>query len=185
MASHSRRRVRCSGAGGQTDPVAILRKQIAGLLSDVQVLQSKALASARAKQRQMVKNLFAVILPFVVIACGVWIGALAIINVRDRQHEIGIMRALGHGSGRIGSLFMGKALLTGILGGILGFAAGTVLAQAFGPDVFKITAKAMLKPELSLLLRSVVLAPTFALVSAFIPMMIALAYDPAVTLREQ
>ena len=95
------------------------------------------------------------------------------------------MRALGYGSGRIGSLFMGKALLTGVAGGVLGFAVGTVLALAFGPNIFKITAKVMLKPELSLFLLSAILAPAFAVVAAFIPMMIALAYDPAVTLREQ
>jgi ABC-type lipoprotein release transport system permease subunit len=132
----------------------------------------------------MVKNLFTVIMPLVVVACGVWIGVLAVINVRDRQQEIGIMRALGYDSGRIISLFLGKAVVIGLLGAAIGFLAGTALAMRFGPDIFKITAKTMIKPEPFLLVISLIFAPLFAAVSSFIAAMIAATYDPAVTLRE-
>jgi putative ABC transport system permease protein len=95
------------------------------------------------------------------------------------------MRALGHGSGRIALLFLGKAALIGLLGAALGFLLGTALAQYFGPGIFKLTAKIMIKPELALLIISLIFAPVFAAVSSFIPAMIAVAYDPAVTLREE
>jgi len=179
------RAVDCLCFGETDDPVALLRKEIGSLLPDAQVFQTKAIAEARAAQRQMVRNLFAVIMPFTVIACGVWVGVLAIMNVRDRQQEIGIMRALGHGSGRIALLFLGKAALIGLLGAALGFLLGTALAQYFGPGIFKLTAKIMIKPELALLIISLIFAPVFAAVSSFIPAMIAVAYDPAVTLREE
>jgi putative ABC transport system permease protein len=179
------RAVDCLCFGETDDPVALLRKEIGTLLPNAQVFQTKAIAEARAAQRQMVKNLFAVIMPFIVIACGVWVGVLAIMNVRDRQQEIGIMRALGYGSGRIALLFLGKAALIGLLGAALGFLLGTALAQHFGPGIFKLTAKIMIKPELSLLIISLIFAPVFAAVSSFIPAMIAVAYDPAVTLREE
>jgi len=167
------------------DPASILRKEIGPLLPQAQVLHTRAIASARTKTRQMVKKLFAVIVPFVVIACGVWIGVLAIMNVRDRQQEIGIMRALGYGSGRITMLFLGKALTVGIAGAIVGFLLGTGLALKFGPKIFELTAKTMIKPELPLLVYSLVFAPVFVAVSSFIPAMIAVTYDPAVTLREE
>lgn len=179
------RAVDCLCFGETDDPVALLRKEIGSLLPDAYVFQTKAIAEARAAQRQMVRNLFAVIMPFTVIACGVWVGVLAIMNVRDRQQEIGIMRALGHGSGRIALLFLGKAALIGLLGAALGFLLGTALAQYFGPGIFKLTAKIMIKPELALLIISLIFAPVFAAVSSFIPAMIAVAYDPAVTLREE
>jgi ABC-type lipoprotein release transport system permease subunit len=179
------RAVDCLCFGETDDPVALLRKEIGSLLPDAYVFQTKAIAEARAAQRQMVRNLFAVIMPFTVIACGVWVGVLAIMNVRDRQQEIGIMRALGHGSGRIALLFLGKAALIGLLGAALGFLLGTALAQHFGPGIFKLTAKIMIKPELALLIISLIFAPVFAAVSSFIPAMIAVAYDPAVTLREE
>jgi len=167
------------------DPVAILRKEIASVLPDAQVFQIKPIATARAKQRQLVRNVFAVIMPAVLIACGVWIGVLAIMNVRDRQAEIGIMRALGYGSGKITALFLGKAVIIGLLGAIIGFLIGTALALNFGPDVFKITAKTVIKPESSMLIWSLIAAPIFAAVSSFIPAMIAVTYDPAVTLRQE
>ena len=167
------------------DPASILRNEIGPLLPEAQVFHTRAIASARTKTRQMVRNLFAVIVPFVVIACGVWIGVLAIMNVRDRQQEIGIMRALGYGSGRITMLFLGKALTIGLLGALIGFLVGTGLALKFGPPIFELTAKTMIKPELPLLLYCLVFAPVFAAVSSFIPAMIAVTYDPAVTLREE
>jgi putative ABC transport system permease protein len=132
----------------------------------------------------MVGNMFAVIIPLVVIACGVWIGTLAIMNVRDRQQEVGIMRALGYSSGTITLLFLGKAVLIGLVGAVVGFLAGTSLALKFGPDIFKITAAAMIKPEPSLFILSLVFAPLFTAIASFIPAMIAVTYDPAVTLRE-
>ena len=167
------------------DPVAILRKEIASVLPDAQVFQIKPIATARAKQRQLVRNVFAVIMPAVLIACGVWIGVLAIMNVRDRRPEIGIMRALGYGSDKITVLFLAKAIIIGLLGAIIGFLVGTFLALHFGPDIFEITAKTMIKPESSLLIWSLIAAPVFAAVSSFIPAMIAVTYDPAITLRQE
>lgn len=179
------RAVDCLCFAPTDDPASILRQEIGTLLPDAQVFHTKTIASARAKTRQMVRNLFAVIVPLVVIVCGVWIGVLAVMNVRDRQQEIGIMRALGYGSGKITLLFLGKAVIIGLVGAAIGFLVGTGLALKFGPDIFKITAKTMIKPELSLLTCSLVFAPVFAAVSSFIPAMIAVTYDPAVTLREE
>jgi ABC-type lipoprotein release transport system permease subunit len=167
------------------DPVSILRKEVASILPDVQVVQAMPIAMARAKQRQMIQGVFAVIVPFVVIVCGIWIGVLAAVNVRDRYQEIGIMRALGYGSGKITTLFLGKAVIVGLLGAFIGFLVGTYLALHFGPEIFKMTAKTVMKPQLSLLAWSLIFAPLFAAVTSFIPAMIAVAYDPAVALRQE
>jgi len=167
------------------DPVAILRAQIGAVLPEAQVIQVKSLADARAKQRQMIRNIFAVMLPFVVVACGVWIGVLATMNVRDRQQEIGLLRALGYGTGNVMILFLGKAVLVGLLGAVAGYLLGTGLGLRFGPDIFKLTARTMIRPERSLFVLSCVLAPLFATIASFIPAMIAITYDPATTLREE
>jgi len=167
------------------DPVSILRKEIGSLLPDTQVFHTRTIASARTKTRQMVRDFFAVIMPLIVIACGLSVGVLAAINVRDRQQEIGIMRALGYRSGQITTLFLGKAVVIGAIGATVGFLTGTFLAMKFGPDVFKMTAQAVIKPEPILLVIGLIFAPLFAAVSSFIPAMIAVTYDPAVTLREE
>lgn len=179
------RAVDCLCFAPTNDPVSILRKEITSVLPDAQVLQVRPIAMARTQQRQMVRNVFAVIMPFVVVVCGAWIGVLAMINVRDRHQETGIMRALGYGSGKVTAMFLGKAVIVGLIGAVLGFILGTALALNFGPEIFKITAKATIKPDLSLFILSLILAPVFAAVSSFIPAMIAVTYDPAVTLREE
>ena len=167
------------------DPVEILRKEIGSALPEAQVFQAKSLATARAKQRQMIQNLFAVMLPFVLAACGVWIAVLAVTNVRDRRQEIGLLRALGYDTGSILRLFLGKAVLVGLFGAAIGFLLGTGLGLQFGPRVFEITAQIMLRPELSLLAFSCILAPLFAVIASLVPAVIAATYDPAATLREE
>ena len=179
------RAVDCLCFAPTNDPVSILRKEITSVLPDAQVLQVRPIAMVRTQQRQMVRNVFAVIMPFVVVVCGAWIGVLAMINVRDRHQETGIMRALGYGSGKVTAMFLGKAVIVGLIGAVLGFILGTALALNFGPEIFKITAKTTIKPDLSLFILSLILAPLFAAVSSFIPAMIAVTYDPAVTLREE
>jgi len=160
-----------------------LREQLAGVLPDTKVVQIQPIAQAREQERRMVEDYLALIIPFVLVICAAWVGLLALINVRERRQEIGIMRALGYGSQLIASLFLGKAFLVGILGAVVGFYLGTSLALHFGPMVFQITGK-KLAPMYDLLWWSVIVAPLFAAVAASIPTMVAVAQDPAVTLRE-
>jgi ABC-type lipoprotein release transport system permease subunit len=162
----------------------IAREQLAEVLPEGKVILLQGIAEIRQKQRAAMEGYLAFIMLFVVIACGAWIAALMTINVRDRQREIGIMRALGYGSGKITALFLGKAVMIGLFAAGIGFLAGTALALNFGPDIFKVTAKAM-KAEYGLLSWSLVVAPLFACVCSFIPAMVAVTYDPAVTLRSE
>lgn len=164
--------------------LTVLREQLALLLPDAKVIQIQSIATARERQRLTVEKYFAFIIPFVLIACAVWIAALAMMNVRERRHEIGIMRALGYSSSKIALLFLGKAVVTGLIGAAVGFAIGTGLALSYGPDIFKVTAK-MINPAYGLLGWSIIAAPTFAALSSFIPSMIAVTQDPAITLSEE
>jgi ABC-type lipoprotein release transport system permease subunit len=165
------------------DPLAVLRENINSVLPGVQVVQLKNIAEARTQQRVMVFKYVRWILPLVIVAAGLWIAILAMINVRDRRQEIGIMRALGYGSGKIAVLFLGKSILAGILGALLGFALGTFLSIQVGPAIFTVAVK-FIKPLYDLLGWSVLAAPLFAALAGFIPAMLAVAQEPATTLRE-
>ena len=163
--------------------LTVLREQLTSLLPDAKVVQIQSIATARERQRLTVEKHFAFIMPFVLIVCAIWIGALAMMNVRERRHEIGIMRALGYSSGKIASLFLGKAIVIGLIGAAVGFGIGTGLALFYGTDIFKVTAK-MIKPVYGLLVWSVIVAPAFTALSSFIPAMVAVTQDPALTLSE-
>lgn len=176
----------CMIESGRTnlDPLTLAQRQLAEILPDAKVLLLQGIAEVRQKQRAAMEGYLALIMPIVIVACGVWIGLLAMLNVRQRLEEIGIMRGLGYGSGKIILLFLGRSVIIGLGGALLGFVGGTALALHFGPDIFKTTAKAI-EPQYVWLLWSVVIAPIFAAVSSFIPTVSAVTYDPAITLGKE
>ncbi len=149
------------------------RKQI---LADMEVSRERVL--------RIIETLAEVLTPLVVLVSAVWVGLLALSNVRQRRVEIGILRAIGKGSGMIASLIMGKAVLLGIAGGLAGFLAGTLLAQWLGQRAFDLPAE-RLTAGLDALLVAVLGAPLISVVASYLPMLAALGQDPAVALRAE
>ncbi len=161
-----------------------IREELQRILPGTQVSEFKSIAVARAETRAMMDRYAAVIVPCVLAVCGVWVGLLALANVRERRVEIGVLRATGLGGGRIAALFLGKAVVMGLLGALVGFALGTGLALHFGPRLFPLTAS-RIAPMYDLLLWVVVGAPLLCAAATYIPAMLAVVQDPAVVLREE
>ena len=168
----------------EIDPFVMAQQQLAEILPEGKVILLQGIAEIRQKQRAAMEGYLAFIMSFIVITCGVWIGVLAMMNVRERQQETGIMRALGYGLGRITLLLLGRSVIVGLFGAVFGFVLGTGLALRFGPEIFKVTSAAI-KTEYSLLLWSLIAAPVFACICSFIPTAYAVSVDPAVTLRQE
>ena len=166
------------------DPFTLARVQLAEILPDAKVLLLQGIAEVRQKQRAAMEGYIALLMPVILIASGAWIGALAMMNVRERHGEIGLLRALGYGSGRIGALFLGRSVIIGLAGALLGFAAGTALALHFGPDIFSFAARSM-EPQYDWLVRMAVLAPAFAAIASLIPTVSAVTWDPATALGKE
>jgi putative ABC transport system permease protein len=94
------------------------------------------------------------------------IGAFAVFNtmmasVNERTKDIGIMRAVGASRSQILRIFIYESLITGMVGGILGYGVGTLLAYVIGPLVFENT--------------SISFAPIFIPVSLAVATLIAVA----------
>jgi ABC-type lipoprotein release transport system permease subunit len=167
----------------ETDALALLREQLNQVLPEGKVILNRIIADAREKQRHMYERYFAMLIPVLIFVSVIWIGTLAWFNVKERRKEIGILRAIGYGAGKIAYLFLGRAVLLGIAGAVLGFILGTAFSMIYGPDVFTVTAKAI-QPIYSLLWWSLLAAPLFAAVASFIPAMMAISTDPAIILRD-
>ena len=164
------------------DPLTQIRAALKKVLPEARVLQMRTLADARAKQRQSSENVTAFAVPMTLLAAALWVGTLSILNVRQRRSEIGLWRALGSDSGFIATLFLGKAALLGLIGGTVGYFVGTTVALQFGPHLFPVTA-ASLQANFQLFPKALLLTSAFAALAAFLPAMIAVAQDPAGTLR--
>jgi putative ABC transport system permease protein len=165
------------------DPLRTLRAELEKALPEAKVLQLRTLADARARQRQTVQRYAGFLSPLLLAACVVWVAVLAVLNVRERQVEIGILRSLGRGSGQVAGLFLGRAALVGFVGGVLGWALGSALALGYGPQVFQVTAGSI-RPDFGLLWMIGLIAPAFTSIASLGPTAVAATTDPAQVLRQ-
>ena len=174
----------CYCADETQDTLALLREQLSPILPQAQVFRMQDMAEAREKQRRDIEWIFSTLMPAIVFFCGIIVGALAFMNTRARRQEIGILRALGKGSGSVATLFLGKALLLGIAGALSGFALGTALLFGWGTEVLKVSPK-LIGWDFNNLKWALLIAPVFAVLASFIPAMLAVIQDPADTLRHE
>lgn len=174
----------CLCQGAPDDMAGMLREQLAGILPDARVIELRAQAEIRQKQRKMSKAWFEFIMQFVVGVAAAWLAVLALLNVRERRREVGILRALGYRGEWIALLLLGKAVAAGVVAALVGFAAGTALALSVGPQIFQVTA-AGIRAEYHLLFWALLVAPAFTALCALGPTIVALGRDPARTLSEE
>ena len=80
----------------------------------------------------------AFIIPFILLTCLLINGLLFYQNVTARKREIGLLKALGK-NGTILFMFLAKAFILGLAGGIAGFFLGTWIAEYFGKEIFRFT----------------------------------------------
>ena len=139
--------------------------------------------ASRAAEGQQRERLFAILLPLVIGACAVWAGLLALGNVRSRLAEIGILRTIGVPSVKVLTIFLARAVLIGLAGGVIGFLAGW-LGSWLGEN--RLSHGPLLGPQFSLLLCAAVLliVPLFSAVVASLPAMWAARLDPVESLKE-
>lgn len=100
-------------------------------------------------------------------------------TVLERRKEVGLFRALGAEGARISSVFLGEALIMGVLGGILGCGLGYLIAQQISRQIFN----AMLAYNSLSLPAAIVIAVLIAVLGSLLPMRKAFAFDPIVTLH--
>ncbi len=107
------------------------------------------------------------------------VGASSAASVIERRSEIGLMKAIGAGSGTIGFLLAAEQLLLAFVGGGVGYALGIVLARILGEKIFGVA------PEPSILVFVVILglAALVTLLGSAIPLRRASRYEPAQILR--
>ena len=158
----------------------LVAKNKAKIIADEKEEHSKIIAAKEEERRKVeagLATMFNVVAPLVLLVCAAWIGLLAWNNVRERQGEIGILRALGKESGSIATLFLGKAVLLGLVGGLIGCVIGTSIAAGFGSSQFQ--------TALFWLIATLIGAPLVALVATYLPASMAMQQDPATVLRDQ
>jgi len=131
------------------------------------------------------------VIPLVVVGCIVWVGLMALGNVRARRPEIGILRAMGVRGGQVVAIFLGRAVMVGLIGAIVGYGLGFAVAAVWdareaGEGALaggSVGPAALFGP--GLLVAVLALAPVLAAAASLVPALLAAQEDPAVVLREE
>jgi len=152
--------------------------------------ETKALLKEEARQQARLQagreRLAAMLVPLIMVLCGVWIGLLSFTSVRSRRDEIGMLRAVGFGTGRILMIFIGKAVLIGLLGGLFGYVLGAALPAAFARGLEDLTVSDLAAGwAFTNLLQAMLAAGFLMVVAGWLPALLAAHTDPAEALREE
>ena len=111
-------RTRAEAREMQRDRVAESRKLQRDRVAESRRDEMAALKENRAMTQRWLTVLMTLLAPGVAVGAGVIVGLLAWLNVRDRQHEIGVLRAIGKGGTQLAALLLSRLALTGLIGGL-------------------------------------------------------------------
>jgi putative ABC transport system permease protein len=145
--------------------------------TDVRVIRRVAEGEGQILTR--VRMLLWLVTGAALLAAALAVGASSAASVIERRTEIGLMKALGAGSGTVGFLLAAEQLLLAFVGGGAGYALGIILARLLGERIFG----AAPEPSLIVFLVVIALATGVTLLGSAIPLRRASRYEPAPILR--
>jgi len=145
--------------------------------ADVRVIRRVAEGEGRILAR--VRTLLWLVTLAALLAAALAVGASSAASVIERRTEIGLMKALGAGSGTVGFLLAAEQLLLAFMGGGIGYALGILLARVVGEKIFG----AAPEPSLLILVVIIGLAAGVTLLGSALPLRRASRYEPAPILR--
>lgn len=157
-----------------------LVSKINKLLPDAKVVTVTQVVDTQVKTNAMMARLSLIFLGIIVLVGGASIANYMYANVFERRREIGTLMALGAGSHVILKLFLLKALLLGLAGGVCGYVLGTLLAVALGPRLAGIP----VLPMPVLIFWALGISVLIALAASYFPARRAARLDPCTTLQE-
>jgi putative ABC transport system permease protein len=138
-----------------------------------QVAQNEGTVLSRIKGLMLLVTLAAL------LASALAVSAAMATAIFERRGEVGLMKALGGGNGSIAALFFVEATLLALIGGLIGFAGGAILARQIGRSIFD--AQITIDPVLLPVILALAVMVTFA--GSALAIRRAVKFDPVYALR--
>ncbi|NUN98348.1 MAG: FtsX-like permease family protein [Candidatus Omnitrophica bacterium] len=155
-------------------------QKLNALLPDAKVVTIAQIVDTQVKTNQMMARLSSVFIVIIILVGGASIANYMYANVYERRKEIGTLMALGAGSRVVLSIFLTKAMILGLVGGVGGFVLGTILAVGMGPRIAGIP----VLPMPTLLFWAIAISCGIALAASYFPARRAAKLDPCASLQE-
>jgi putative ABC transport system permease protein len=112
-------------------------------------------------------------------ASGLAVSAAMATAIFERRAEVGLMKALGAGKLAVASVFFAEAALMALIGGAIGFGAGSALAHQIGHSIFN--SQIEIAPVLLPVILAIAVIVTFA--GSALAIRRAVSFDPVFALR--
>lgn len=154
--------------------------KISTLIPDAKVVTIAQIVDTQVNMNKLMKNLSMLFLIIIIAIGGASIANDMYNNVHERRKEIGTFVALGASSSVVLNIFLKKALLLGLLGGIGGYIMGTVMAIILGPLIAGIP----VLPNPYLFFIAIGLSVCISLVASYFPAKYATKLDPYTIFQE-
>jgi putative ABC transport system permease protein len=120
----------------------------------------RQVASTEGTVLERIKGLMLLITLAALLASALAVSAAMATAIFERRNEIGLMKALGAANLTVGSVFFAEAVLLALLGGIVGFFGGSLLAREIGRTIFN--SQIGVEPVLFPVILAMATAVTFA-----------------------
>ena len=155
--------------------------KLRNILPDTRITTIGQIANTQIETNRLMTKVSLILLAIIVVVGAISIANYMYANVEERRREIGTLVTLGAARRHIYSLFLAKAVILGLAGGIGGYLIGTGAAMYLGPQLTGLN----VKPVPAYLLGSILVAVVIALLGSWHPIHRATRLDPALILQEQ
>jgi len=162
-------------------PITELVLQIAEKFPDATVTALKQAVMSKMQSIEMFKSFSFGIAALVIVIGSLLVFVTMMGSVNERTREIGIFRAIGFRRGHVMQIVLLEAMVVGLVGGILGFAGGNLIAWGVLPLVVKGSVFTGVNTRVAIL--AVVLAVALSLLASLYPARKASNLDPSAALR--
>jgi len=154
--------------------------KLRNILPDTRITTIGHIVNTQIETNTLMAKVAVVLLVIIIVVGSFSIGNYMWANVEERRKEIGTLITIGWGRKHIYWLFLSKAIILGLVGGVLGYAVGTLSAVILGPYL----AGLEIDPVIGYLWWSVLVAVVIALAGSWYPTYRAARIDPAVIMQE-
>lgn len=150
------------------------------ILPDTKITTINHIVQTQVETNKTMGKFSVIFLIIIILVGGISIGNYMWSNVEERKKEIGSLLAIGASPKDIYYVFIGKAVILGLTGGIVGYLLGSLAGMILGPEI----AGVKVLPIPLLFVWAVVIAVGVSVIASFLPARRAAKLDPALILQE-
>ncbi|HEV8047168.1 MAG TPA: ABC transporter permease [Terriglobales bacterium] len=159
--------------------VASIAYQLQEAIPHSHAEQIRQIAQNEGTVLSRIKGLMVLVTLAALFASALAVSAAMATAIFERRNEVGLMKALGASGISVAALFFAEALLLALIGGIVGFAGGALLARQIGRSIFD--SQITIEPVLFPVILAIAVIVTFA--GSAMAIRRAVKFDPVYALR--